>query len=380
MRYNKYLSYAIWLLSLVAGIVLLPVLWYVAVDWRELKAQYIPLGVAALYDYSFIRLKTIYCKPLFQSFLEKKPQKSFFSNLKFLFGNWAFWVESAALVMVFLVFPVEQTHPQLAELYFDLFQTVEKLKILAVFLPSLLLINLLAHLSTVTLWQAEAKWRRYENKRTKSSSFIYMMAIYTFAPLLIVALLPMLAYIPLVFKAIWLFMTPATFVLLLILILALILFTPLRALSIRKKAIKQIKESCEQMGYTVSDIDQPYLSIFKPSEGESFALTKGDKTYSCKFIAATKKALPMAIHPNGEVHFFHNLEIRKVKIWGYKTVQHFGYNSENPKILIVNPVPKKMMAYKGTIVEIDNGQFVGDYKVYNMTAFIRALENETLER
>ena len=130
MRYNKYLSYAIWLLSLVAGIVLLPVLWYVAVDWRELKAQYIPLGVAALYDYSFIRLKTIYCKPLFQSFLEKKPQKSFFSNLKFLFGNWAFWVESAALVMVFLVFPIEQTHPQLAELYFDLFQTVEKLKIL----------------------------------------------------------------------------------------------------------------------------------------------------------------------------------------------------------------------------------------------------------
>ncbi len=380
MKNNQYLSYAIWILTLVTGVVLLPTVWYVTVDWRELKAQYIPLGVAALYYYSFIRLKTIYCKPLFQSFLEKKPHKSFFSNLKFLFGNWAFWVESAALVLVFWVFPIELTHPQLAEVYFDHFEVVSKFQILSVFLPVLLVINLLAHYSAIALWQAEARWRRYENKRTKSSSFIYMMAIYTFAPLLMVALLPLLAYIPLIFRAIGLFMTPATTVLLILLIAFLIGFTPLRARSIRKKTIKQIVESCAQNGYDISDIKEPYLSIFKLCDGENFSITKAGKTYSCKFIAAPKKRVPMAIHPDGQMHFFHELKIRGVKIFGYKTVKHFAYDSQNPKILIVNPVPKKLMAHKGTIVEIDNGQLVGDYKVYNTTAFIRAIDNDTLDR
>ena len=90
--------------------------------------------------------------------------------------------------------------------------------------------------------------------------------------------------------------------------------------------------------------------------------------------------LPRAIYPDREIHFFHTLKIRKVKIFSYKTVQHFGYDSEKTKILIVNPVPKKLMAYKGTIAEIDNGEIVGDYKIYNATAFVRALDNDILER
>ncbi len=380
MKNNRYLSYAIWLLTLVAGVVWLPTVWYGAINWRELEVQYIPLCVAALYYYSFIRLKAIYCKPLFETFLEKKPQNSFFSNLAFLFTHWSFWVESVALVLPFLAFPIALTHPQLAEIYFDTFQTVEKFKILAVFLPVLLLINLLAHLATVYLWQKEGKWRKYENQKTKASSFIYTMAIYLFAPVLIAVLMPILAYIPLTFKAIWLFMTPATFVLWVILILALVLFAPLRALSIRKKAIKQIKESCVKMGYSISEIKHPYRSIFTPCEGESFSLTKGNTTYSCKLIAAPKRGLPMAIHPNGEMHFFHSLKIRDLKIYSYETVTAFGYDSPNLKIVIVNPVPKKLMAYKGKIVEIDNGDFIGDYKVYNLTAFVRALDTDTLER
>ena len=173
MKINRYLSYAIWLLTLVAGVVWLPTVWYGAINWRELELQYIPLCVAVLYYYSFIRLKAIYCKPLFESFLEKKPQKSFFSNLAFLFTHWSFWVASAALVLPFLAFPIALTHPQLAELCFDIFQKIEKLKILAVFLPVLLLINFLAHLATVNLWQKEGKWRKYENRKTKASSFIY---------------------------------------------------------------------------------------------------------------------------------------------------------------------------------------------------------------
>ena len=382
MKNNPYgiLTYSIWLLTLIAGIICIPVFWYVTVDWKGLEAQYIPLAISVLYYYSFIRLKVIYCKPLFHNFQEKALKKTFFSNLAFLLSHWSFWVESAVLALVFVIFSIEEIHPQLAEVYFDKFETVDKVQILSVFLPVLFVINLLAHISVISLWQAEAKWRKYENKKTKSSSFIYTIAIYAFAPLLMIVLLPVFAYIPLVFKAIGLFMTPVTTVLFVLLIAFFIGFAPLRACSIRKKTIKQIKASCAQNGYEISDIKEPYISIFKPCDGESFSITKAGKSYSCKFIAAPRKSVPMAIHPEGQIHFFHELKIRGVKISSYKTVKHFAYDSENSKLLIVNPVPKKLMAYKGTIVEIDNGQFVGDYKVYNATAFVRAIETDTVER
>ena len=382
MRKNPYgiFTYSIWLLTLVAGIICIPVFWYVTVDWKEFEAQYIPLAISGLFYYSFIRLKGIYCKPLFDSFLEKAPKKTLFANLAFLFSQWSFWVETAVLASVFIILPIGLIHPQLAEIYFDKFEVVNQAQILSAFLPILLFINLLAHISVIQLWQSEAKWQKYESKKTKSSSFIYTLAIYAFAPILMAVFLPILVYIPLVFQAIGLFMTPATTVLLVLLIAFLVLFPPLRACSIRKKTIKQIKESCLQNGYDISDIKEPYLSILKPCEGESFSITKGGKTYSCKLIAAPKKSLPMAIHPDGQMHFFHEVKIRGVKILSYKTVKHFSYNSKDSKILIVNPVPKKLMAYRGTIVEIDNGELVGDYKVYTATAFVRAIDNDILDR
>ena len=382
MRKNPYgiFTYSIWLLTLVAGIICIPVFWYVTVDWKEFEAQYIPLAISGLYYYSFIRLKGIYCKPLFDSFLEKAPKKTLFANLAFLLSQWSFWVETAVLASVFIILPIGLIHPQLAEIYFDKFEVVNQAHILSVFLPILLFISLLAHISVIQLWQSGARWQKYESKKSKSSSFIYTLAIYAFAPILMAVFLPILVYIPLVFQAIGLFMTPATTVLLVLLIAFLVLFPPLRACSIRKKTIKQIKESCLQNGYDISDIKEPYLSILKPCEGESFSITKGGKTYSCKLIAAPKKSLPMAIHPDGQMHFFHEVKIRGVKILSYKTVKHFSYDSKDSKILIVNPVPKKLMAYKGTIVEIDNGELVGDYKIYNATAFVRAIDNDILNR
>ena len=373
-------QYSIWLLTLVVGIVSLPIFWYVMVDWEGLVAQLIPLSIACLFYYSYIRLNVIYCKPLFYSFQKKAPKKTFLKNLSFLLSQWSFWVESAVLALVFILFPIEKIHPQIAQVYFDKFETVNKAQILAIFLPVLLVINFLAHLSVIALWQAEAKWHKYESKKTMSSSFIYTLSIYAFAPILIVILLPAFSYVSLALQAIGLFMTPVATVFLSILIAFSVTFAPLRAYSIRKKTVRLINEACDQNGYRISDVKEPYRSIFKPCDGENFTITKGGKTYSCKFIAAPKKRLPMVIHPEGKIHFFHELKIRGVRIMGYKTVKHFAYDSPNPKILIVNPVPQKLMAYRGTIAEIDNGQQVGDYKVFNTTAFIRAIENDIFER
>ena len=374
------LTYSIWLLTLVVGVVSLPIFWYVMVDWQGIAAQLIPLSIACLFYYSFIRLNVIYCKPFFCSFQKKAPKKTFFSNAGFLFSQWSFWIESAVLVLVFILFPIEKIHPQIVEIYFDKFEVVNKVQILSVFLPVLLTINFLAYISVLKLWQTEAKWKKYESKKTMSSSFIYTLSIYAFAPILIVVLLPAFSYVSLAIQAIGLFMTPLTTVILIVLLVFGLTFAPLRAYSIRKKTVRLVNEACDQSGYRISEIKEPYRSVFKPCDGENFTIAKNGKTYSCKFIAAPKKRLPIVIYPEGQIHFLHELKIRGVRIMGYKTVKHFAYDSESSKILILNPVPKKLMAFRGRIVEIDIGDLVGDYKIYNTTAFVRAIENDTLER
>ena len=77
----------------------------------------------------------------------------------------------------------------------------------------------------------------------------------------------------------------------------------------------------------------------------------------------------------------HSFRLFKTPIFSHTTVREFGYDSELPKILIINPVPKQLFCHFGNkIEEIDNGALVGDYKIYTATAFIRAIETDTVER
>ena len=77
----------------------------------------------------------------------------------------------------------------------------------------------------------------------------------------------------------------------------------------------------------------------------------------------------------------YSFNLFKTPIFSHTTVKRFGYDSEHSKILIINPVPKKLFCHFGNkIAEIDNGDRVGDYKIYTATAFIRAIETDTVER
>ena len=98
-------------------------------------------------------------------------------------------------------------------------------------------------------------------------------------------------------------------------------------------------------------------------------------------MGAPKRLLPLVIHPSGALHFVHSFSMFKATLYSYTTVKDITYDSEFPKILIVNPIPIKLSCYfQNKIAEIDNGARVGDYKIYTATAFIRAIETDTVER
>ena len=135
------------------------------------------------------------------------------------------------------------------------------------------------------------------------------------------------------------------------------------------------------MGFEMSTIKHSYLSAFRVCKGESFQIDVRGKTYSCKLVGAPHRGRPLVIHPAGALHFLHAIRLFKTTLFSHATVREFGYDSEYSKILIINPVPKELSCHFGNKIEaIDNGAIVGGYKIYTATAFVRAIETDTVER
>ena len=69
----------------------------------------------------------------------------------------------------------------------------------------------------------------------------------------------------------------------------------------------------------------------------------------------------------------------------YYTAVALAERFDNVKLkfydIYINPTPVKLSCYfQNKIAEIDNGALVGEFKIYNATAFIRAIETDTVER
>lgn len=190
----------------------------------------------------------------------------------------------------------------------------------------------------------------------------------------------------------------------------------LRALRIRGKFLKNLKKACESRNHRLGEIKYPYRSIFSLKEGENFTLTTGGKTYSCKLLHALKRNSPMFFHSDGYATVTNVITIFRMDVAHYITRYHYAFDSENDKIIIVCPVPRMMYARReaataavdesvteakflyagigakgtrtnllselpanGVSREMDVGEVFGDYKFFNATGFLNAIERGVLD-
>ena len=164
-----------------------------------------------------------------------------------------------------------------------------------------------------------------------------------------------------------------------VLILLFILY--FRAWRKRRVFFKKLRQICGEKQYTLSPVKHPYLSAIRFAEGESFSIQTPKGRYSCKLIGGVRRLVPMVLQANGEGCFVHALKMRGCEILRHESVFTFGYSSEDKKILIVSPVPKKVIQRdRGRTHTMDNGDYVGDFRMYTATAFLNALEREVLDR
>ncbi len=380
-KIKQYLPYFLWYVGLWLGLYFVPQFWFARMDYDHFFFQtysYISVCVLPLFYHSFLRYMAIYHKPIREKFLQKMPERSIGNHLKFLFGQLHFWLGYAAIAFLFCAYPLTETTPTVA----FLFGTFGKINVLLVYLVLMFAIYAWANLSAIRLWRDDNEKRDYMGKKEKRNALIILIAVYAATPFAFLLIWDIVTrYIPLIYQIAYMYATPLFIVVVLFFILLIISVNFLRVMFARKKCLKQIQKSCREMGFEMTEVQHPYLSAFRVCKGESFQITTHKKAYSCKLVGAPKRFLPMAIHPSGALHFVHSFSMFKATLYSYTTVKDISYDSELPKILIVNPAPIKLSCYfRNKIAEIDNGALVGEYKIYTATAFIRAIETDTVER
>ena len=380
-KVKQYLPYFLWYAGLWLGLRFVPQFWFGLLDYNHFFFQtysYISVCVLPFFYHSFLRYMAIYHRPLREKFLQNMPERSAWNHLKFLLGNLHFWLGYVVIAFLFGVCPITKTSPTVVYL----FGRIGNVKLVLIYLAIMFVFYVWANLSAIRLWRDDNERRDYLEKKQKRNAIILLIAVYAAAPFVFLLIWDVvMRYIPLVFKLTQMYATPLFIVVVAFVVLLIVSINFVRVMLVRRKCLKQIRKSCKEMGFELTEFQRPYLSAFRVCKGESFQISTHKKTYSCKLVGAPNRLLPLVIHPSGALHFLHSFSMFKATLYSYTTVKDFSYDSELPKILIVNPIPVKLSCYfQNKIAEIDNGARVGDYKIYTATAFIRAIETDTVER
>ena len=337
--------------------------------------------------YSAMRLVTVHNQPLRTKYysLKHRPKKLpekllFFLKDPFtqlttaLFAAIHFLVPINALIMPIMdIFPGATTHQG------------KQIAIVLLHLILLYAVTMMAQLTAMAYWFNNRPNDSTPNPTKKKASngfhgelyrtfFIYLggtLGLCNGLPILI-SLFPL-------FKE--LLTNPFTcFVIVCIVVIPLV-YRPIRAIFKRRAFLRQLDEVCRRNNIAISEIDLPYRSIFSITDHESFTVTLKGKRYACKLIGAIRRNSPLGIFQGGKGAIATHVRFARVTIFSRVTQFEFGFDSEDPKILIINPIPKQIYYTEGVkTTPLDNGDVVDGYKVYTAHGFLGALERSCLDR
>lgn len=152
----------------------------------------------------------------------------------------------------------------------------------------------------------------------------------------------------------------------------------------RYKFAKKLREVCNENPNIKITAVHPFKTLFarKQSGNEcDLVLSVDENEYSCSFITCKSKSDPVILDGDGKLFMIHALTFAGIKLFQHTAKSEYAFYSDNSKILIVNPVSKFIYILKdGKLTELDNGDDVGEYKIFTGNSFINALNRNCLDR
>lgn len=162
--------------------------------------------------------------------------------------------------------------------------------------------------------------------------------------------------------------------------------------------LRNLKKCCKKYKFKLLAIKHPYRSIFRDSDGYNIAIRANGRTFYCRILASVKKTNKIYLCPDGTCERARLVRMPAPRVVGkrrfvqanqmnldegreiFRIVTSFDYRFEakGEKILLFNPVPKFLFKkVDGTSRPLDNGETVGEYKIYSGNAFLRSLERNS---
>ena len=334
-----------------------------------------------------MRTEVVYDTALRDAYMAKNCKlRTFGDKAAFFMAQKRFWIEAAAFAALYWILPLDTFNRCIVLQFTDGTPTFsEKLIVFLVLVPLMLFADLFARTSAVDRWKSCAYKTEMEQRKKDGKARQYLLCILAYSVgsvVLIRGVLPLLLTILslVIGESAANGGVPGVLIAAAVLLVLYWILRILRAISIRRAFFARLKKICREKGYNLTEVKHPYLSAFFSPEGESFRVETGEKTSSCKMIGGTSKYLPMTLYPDGNGCHNHVIRLYKVELLRYDTWFPFGYESDATRVLIVNPIPKKVWSRDvGKTFLLDNGDRVGKFRFYAGTAFLNALERECVD-
>ncbi|MBR7099251.1 MAG: hypothetical protein IKC59_07545 [Clostridia bacterium] len=174
----------------------------------------------------------------------------------------------------------------------------------------------------------------------------------------------------------------------------------LGALLKRRSFLKKLKNLCKQNGFSIHEIKHPYLSVFRETDGYTFALSAHGETYYARIISCINRGnymifdekgifsrvklfripLPRLAAARGYVHSFDRGTGEDRELFRITSEVNYTFEADGKKLLILNPPARFVkISHGGSLKDADNGDHVRDYSIYASNAFLRALDRNAIQ-
>ena len=257
--------------------------------------------------------------------------------------------------------------------------------LLAVSFPLYAVLFLLAHLRARTSLASQSKRREQaitrKEARPPERPCAFLLACVT--PSLILLLLTLLS--PLAYSIGILLMRilgeVTVWITLGVLTAVLLTLRYTRAITKRRRFARDLRRVAEAAGDELVLHRPLWRSLFVGYDTPDFTLYHKGRRYDGMLVHALRKSTPMIFDGSGSVQVHRIVRLRRVELFRTVTVQRYAFESEGERVLIVLPTPKSLsFVGAGGVREVDVGDRIEGYAVFNATGFLRAVERDCLGR
>lgn len=235
-----------------------------------------------------------------------------------------------------------------------------------------------------TIYDIRRRWLRNKDLPSKNEILIIfaylclITLIYTIGFYIAMAYVPGLyTYVYIIRKYFWQIISA-----LIVIIAVSFLLINFKRFQKRKNFISKLKKVSVECEFELSDIKNPYLSVFKKTSGESFTVTAYGKDYKCKMISGKRKNISIIFSDKDFLLFKRTVHIGKKELFSIYSKQNYAFESDVKKCIIITCIP--LHCYfkdsNGHMREIDTGEKIGEYTVFSANGFLGALERNCIDR